>query len=164
MQCEGFTAADMSEASPAVVAEAVSERLKRQVVLSDPDKHFRLIMTEAALSNRIGPPDSMPVQIRRLREVAQQENVFLGIIPADTEWTLPPYHGFELLDDRRVMVDLVNTGLTSHGESDLQLYRQVFDELEAHAVTDIDEILDRYIDRYLDLSRARLPSRPLVET
>jgi hypothetical protein len=97
----------------------------------------------------------MPVQIRRLREVAQQENVFLGIIPADTEWSLPPYHGFELLDDREVMVDLVNTGLTSHGESDIQLYRQVFDALAALAITDIDEILDRYINRYLDLARPR---------
>lgn len=148
-----FTAVEDVEVSPALVARAVSERLKRQVVLSDPDKTFHFVMAETVLSNRIGSPEEMPAQIRRLREVARQENVTLSIVPSDKTWTLPPYHGFELLDQRSVMVDLLNTGLTSHGESDIRLYREVFDAFERQAVSNIDHILDHYQSRYLELSR-----------
>jgi hypothetical protein len=60
------------------------------------------------------------------------------------------------LDDRVVVVDVFNTSLTARGRLDVALYRQVFDTLEAAATDDIDPILDRYLDLYLDLSR---PSR-----
>ncbi len=148
-----FTAGEDVGVSPALVAEAVSERLKRQVVLLNPNKTFHFVMAETVLSNRIGSPEEMPAQIRRLREVARQDNVTLGIVPSEKTWALPPYHGFELLDDRSVMVDLLNTGLTSHGDSDLRLYREVFDAFEEQAVLDIDSILDHYQNKYLELAR-----------
>lgn len=138
-----------------VVPEAVSVRLRRQVALADPEKTFHFVLTESVLSNRVGAPDSMLAQIRRLREVAQQQNVTLGIIPADATLVVPPYHGFELLDARLVAVDVFNTLIRTRGPSDIALYARAFDALAANATTDIDGMLDRYADSYLGLSRSR---------
>jgi transcriptional regulator with XRE-family HTH domain len=135
------------------VAEAVSVRMQRQEVLADESKSFHFVLAEAALSNRICPPEEMLAQIRRLRQVARQDNVSLAIIPADVEWRVPPMHSFQLFDERTVAVDLFNTGLESHGKADAQMYRQVFDWLSEQAVEDIDLILDRYLDRYIGLLR-----------
>jgi transcriptional regulator with XRE-family HTH domain len=141
-------------ASSVVVSEAVSARVQRHEVLAEPQKHFHFVMSEAVLSNRLSRPTDMLAQIDRLREVARQDNVTLRIVPAEARWAIPPYHGFELLDDRCVLVDLFNTTLMSRGRSDIRLYREVFDSIELQATTDIDPILDRYLDFYLDQSRS----------
>jgi hypothetical protein len=150
---QDFMAGNGVGSSAAAVPEAVSARVHRQEILADPGKRFHFVMSESVLMNRLCPPEEMPAQIQRLRAVARQDNVSLAMIPADRRWALLPLHGFELLDDRDVHVDLINTGLTTHGKSDLRLYRQAFDTLEGQATTDIDEMLDRYLDLYLDLSR-----------
>ncbi|HEV7960920.1 MAG TPA: Scr1 family TA system antitoxin-like transcriptional regulator, partial [Actinoplanes sp.] len=90
-----------------------------------------------------------------LREVSRQDNVTLSIIPADAPLSIPPYHGFELLDDRYVMVDLYNTTMMSRGRADTSLYRQVFDNLEEAGTVEIDQVIDKYFEIYLDLSRRR---------
>ena len=141
-------------ASSVVVSEAVSARVQRHEVLAEPQKHFHFVMSESVLSNRLSRPTDMLAQIDRLREVARQDNVTLRIVPAEARWAIPPYHGFELLDDRCVLVDLFNTTLMSRGRSDIRLYREVFDSIEQQATTEIDPILDRYLDFYLDQSRS----------
>jgi transcriptional regulator with XRE-family HTH domain len=142
------------DSSNASVAEAVSARMRRQEVLADQAKTFHFILSESALSNRVCLPDEMPAQIRRLRQVARQDNVSLAIIPADVMWRVPPMHGFTLFDETSVAVDLFNTGLESHGKADARTYRQVFDWLAAQAEHDIDPILDRYLHLYVDLLRS----------
>jgi transcriptional regulator with XRE-family HTH domain len=146
---------DADASSSAAVAEAVSERMRRQEILADHNKTFHFVMAEAALSNRICPPEEMPAQILRLREVTRQENVSISIIPADTRWRVPPFHGFVLFDESKVSVDLFNTGITSEGKADARIYRQVFDWLEQQADANIDQFLDKYLRQYLDLSQPR---------
>lgn len=138
--------------SAAALQVAVGERIKRQEILNRPQKQFYFVMTESALSNRLGTPEDMIGQIRRLREVARQNNVSLGIIPADTVLTDPPIHGFEVLDEQWLFIDLFNTSLTSRGASDIQVHRQLFDRMQGIASLDIDRILDRYAALYLRLS------------
>jgi transcriptional regulator with XRE-family HTH domain len=137
----------------AAVPEAVSARVRRQEILADPAKQFHFVMTESVLTNRFGRPEDMPAQIRRLREVADQPNVSMRLVPADRELPIPPYHGFEILDDRCVLVDIFNTTLTAWGERDTTFYRQVFDAYENEATEDIAPILDRHLEIYLDRSR-----------
>jgi hypothetical protein len=95
----------------------------------------------------------MAAQIQRIREVASQDNVSVAIIPATVHLAYPPYHGFSLWDDRMVLIDLFNTVLTSHGRSYVRLYGRVFSTLEGQATDDIEPILDRYFEHYLDLAR-----------
>ena len=145
---------DADPASGPSVAEAVSARVKRQEVLADITKSFHFLLAESALGNRVCSPDEMPAQIQRLRQVARQDNVSLMIIPADAMWRVPPMHGFQILDEKTVVVDLLNTTLESHTKADARMYRQVFDWLSEHADRDIDPILDRYLDLYVNLIRS----------
>jgi transcriptional regulator with XRE-family HTH domain len=148
------TESDDTALSSAVL-EAVSARVKRQEVLGDRNRTFYFLMVETVLTNRVCPPEHMPAQIQRLREATRLENVRLGIIPADARWSIPPFHGFVLLDEDAVSVDLFNTGIFSRGKADARLYRKVFERCAAIATTDVDEILDRHLARYLDLSKPK---------
>ncbi|GIF52671.1 helix-turn-helix protein [Asanoa ferruginea] len=136
--------------SPATaVAEAVSLRIKRQEQLVDPTRRFHFIMTESVLSNEICALEHMPAQIRRLVDVARQDNVTLGVIPARSEWTIPPLHGFVLADESRVEIDLINTVISSEGKADAAFYRHVFDAYAKQTVKDVFELLERHRRRFL---------------
>jgi Domain of unknown function (DUF5753) len=149
-----------SSISVAAVPEAVSARVARQVILADPAKRFHFLMLEAVLTNRLVNPRDMPAQIERLRQRARQDNVTVRFIPSKTKLNVAPYHGFELLDDRIVIVDLYSSSVRTTGRLDVALYREVFDKLDESATDDIDAILDRHLEIYLDLSRPKRDERP----
>jgi hypothetical protein len=121
----------------------------RQEALDDPNKEFHFVVPETLLRNILVVPDQMPTQLARLGEVAGRPNVHFGIIRMDVHWPYPPYHGFSLLDDKHVVIDLYNTIVVTQGKSDITLYRQVFDALEAAATQDIEPILEEYRGMYL---------------
>jgi transcriptional regulator with XRE-family HTH domain len=135
--------------SAELVARAVSDRIRRQAVLADPHRQFHFLVSETVLQNQLCRPEDMPAQLERLREVAKQKNVTVRII------TTPPFHGFEIFDDRGIAVELFNTVVMTRGKSDVRIYRKIFADFEQQATADIDPILDRYIDSYLDLARSR---------
>jgi len=152
-----LTAADGGDLSEAATLEAVSRRVQRQEVIADRGKTFHFVMAETVLRNRVCPPAEMLAQIDRLRELAARENVTIQIVPEEALWELPPQHGFFLLDDRLVVVDLYNTGLTSRGRLDAQRYRTVFETFERAATSDIGPILDKYVDLNVGLLRRHAP-------
>jgi transcriptional regulator with XRE-family HTH domain len=137
--------------STTAVSEAVTARVQRHQVLTETDRHFYFVMSEAVLSNRVCRPAEMIAQIERLREVARQDNVTLRIVPADAQWPIAPYHGFEVMDDRCVLVDLFNTSLMSRGRRVVRHYRNVFDALERAGTTDISRILTKYQRLYAQM-------------
>jgi len=141
------------EAQLETVPQAVSARIRRQEVLADPQKRFLFVLPETVLQHLVCRPTDMPAQIQRIREVARQGNVSIKIIPSAVQLAYPPFHGFSLYDDKLVLIDLFNTVLTSRGRSDIRLYLRLFEALDRQAVTAIDDILDTYLARYLDLAR-----------
>jgi transcriptional regulator with XRE-family HTH domain len=143
---------DWASRPPGGVAEAVSARVQRQAILDDPGRRFHFVVSETLLQNLLSSPEDMPGQLRRLIEVAQQDNVTLSLVREGTRWPYPPYHGFVLLDDRHVIIDLYNTVVVTHGQSDIRLYRQVFDALESQATREIEPIIEKYRRRYLRLA------------
>lgn len=129
---------------------AVSARVHRQGILDEETKNFDFVMTEAVLSNRYCSAEDMLAQIRRIEEVAKRPNVTVSIIPSDlAAWTVPPFHAFSIYDDKYVFVDLYDTGLSKHDESDDGFYGRVFAAMKAQAVTEIRPILRKYRDVYL---------------
>jgi len=134
------------------VAEAISARVRRQEVLMEPDRHFHFTMGESALSSQVAEPIHMLAQVERLREIAGQDNASLKIIPADAALPLPLIHGFELLDDSCVVVDIFNTAMMSRGHDDIASYRRVFDTLEGIATAEVAPLLEKYRRRYRDLA------------
>jgi transcriptional regulator with XRE-family HTH domain len=137
------------------VSETVSLRVARQEALADPTRTFHFVFTETALINRVCAPEYMPAQLQRVRDVARQENVTVRIVPADVNLVVPPIHGFVLADDSTVLIDLLNTGISSSGRRDVAFYQQVFAEFEQQSVTDIDPLLDRYLEQSLQLLQGK---------
>lgn len=146
---------DLSESA---VLAAVSARVRRQEVLADRSKSFQFLLGEAALKRRIYSPVEMLAQIDHLRETAARNpNVKIAVILDGAPAGLPLQHGFTVIDDKLVVVDLYNTGLTSRSRRDVESYRRVLDILEESA-TDIEPVLDRYQNLYIDmLQRPRDP-------
>jgi transcriptional regulator with XRE-family HTH domain len=141
---------DLSES---MLLATVSARVRRQEVLADRSKTFRFILGEAALRRRALPVVEMLAQLNHLREIAEHNaNVSIAVVPDDAPVAIPPLHGFTVLDDKLVMIDLYNRGLISRSRMDVDDYRRAFDSLEGSAV-DIAPVLDRYQDLYIDMLR-----------
>lgn len=139
---------DLTESA---VLAAVSARVRRQEVLADRSKSFQFLLGEAALKRRIYSPVEMLAQIDHLRETAARNpNVNIAVILDGAPAGLPLQHGFMVIDDKLVVVDLYNTGLTSRSRRDVESYRRVLDILEESA-TDIEPVLDRYQNLYIDM-------------
>ncbi|MCY1142038.1 helix-turn-helix transcriptional regulator [Actinoplanes sp. Pm04-4] len=141
--------------SALAVSEAVAARMQRSQVLDDPDRRFTFVLTESSLSNQMCPPAEMLAQIARIREVARQPNVSIRIVPEAATWPFPPLHGFELMGDRHVMVDLMNGSIVSRGSRrTIRQYERVFEAIELIAVSEIDAILDKHQKNYVELLAA----------
>jgi transcriptional regulator with XRE-family HTH domain len=136
------------------VAETVSARLQRQEILEDRRKRFFFIIPEAVLHGLLSQGADIPAQLKRIRYVADQDNVDLRIMADETKWPIPPTNGFELLDDRYAVIDLFNTNVVARGPTDLHLYRRIFDAISEVATTDIDPMLEKYRRLYLERETA----------
>ncbi|HWS32456.1 MAG TPA: helix-turn-helix transcriptional regulator [Actinoplanes sp.] len=145
----------LSEHADADLVAAIAGRMARQRVLAMPGKTFHFLLAEAALSSRLGSPETMLSQIRRIRQEAGRENVTISVIPFDAELSFPLVNGFEMLDDRFVMIDLYTMTLTVEVVTDLDNYRKTFDILAESATTEIDPVLDKYQDLYHRLAARR---------
>jgi transcriptional regulator with XRE-family HTH domain len=138
---------------PRPAPSAVTSRIQRQEVLYDPQKRFEFIIAEGVLASVVGSPAEMLAQLQRIRTVAAQDNVRIGILPWDADLSFPPMHGFHLFDDRVVLIDLVSTVVVSRGNEDLRVHRAVFDHFRERSVTQIGPIIDRYMLRYAEAAR-----------
>lgn len=145
---------DAADPEPVVLA-AVAERVSRQQLLADSGKSFCFLITESVLRNEICAPAEMLAQINRMRDVAaRQSNVEIGVVPDGVPLELPPMHGFAMLDESMVILDIFNTGILTRSRKDIESYRRVFDVFETHAVAPGD-FLDKYEAYYIDRLRAR---------
>lgn len=142
----------------AAILAAVSARIRRQEALADRSKSFSFVITESVLRNRMCPPGEMLAQVHHLREVdATYENVSVTVVPGDAPSSVPAMHGFTLLDDTMVIIDVYNTGLISRGRMDAEIYRSIFETFEGEAVA-LEPIIEKYESFYVEQLR-RAPSR-----
>lgn len=142
---------------PALLA-AVSALIRQQEVLADVAKSFSFVLAEAVLSNSSFPPVEMLAQLHHLRDVATRPNVNVRVVPGDAPAGVPLIHGFTLIDDSLLVVELFNTALVSRSRRDAETYRHVFKLVEERAV-DIGPLLDNHTSRYLDRLREPSPGR-----
>lgn len=120
--------------SPRDTDEAVSARMKRQEVLYQADKTFRVIIWEGALHALVGSGDTMAGQLDRLIGLIGLSTVSLGIVPLGVPLKLTPKHGFWIFDEERVIVETINTEFTLESAEDVALYARVWDQMDEAAV------------------------------
>lgn len=115
------------------ITDAVQARMKRQEVLYRHDKRFHVVITEAALRLRLCGPAVMLAQLDRLISLSTLPNVRLGIISADTQYVIGPWHGFWLRDNERVLVETFSAELHLVQPPEIALYSKIFEQFAAVA-------------------------------
>ncbi|MFD9211252.1 helix-turn-helix domain-containing protein [Streptomyces sioyaensis] len=120
--------------SPRDTDEAVCARLRRQELLYQPGKKFRIIMWEAALHARICPPSALAAQLDRLTGVIGLDTVELGIVPFSASLKIPTANGFYVLDDRLAVTEDWHAELWLEDEDSIALYLNVWNTLRKSAV------------------------------
>ncbi|WP_046506904.1 helix-turn-helix domain-containing protein [Streptomyces odonnellii] len=120
--------------SPRDTEDAVRARMKRQDVLYEPGKTFRVLLWEAALHVLLCPRDTMAAQVDRLAGLIGRDNIELGIIPLGAPMTSTAKHGFWILDERRVTVETASVELRLDAAHDVELYGRIWDRLNSAAV------------------------------
>jgi transcriptional regulator with XRE-family HTH domain len=126
------------------VAKAVTARVQRQEILEDSSKRFVFVMPEAVLHALVAQGEDVSAQLKRIQDISRRPNVEIRILAEGTRWPVPPTNGFYLLDDKYVVIDLLNTIVVARGRADVDLYQQAFDAISDAATPDIDPILERY--------------------
>jgi hypothetical protein len=76
---------------PDDVADGVRSRLRRQEALYDTSKHFRFLLSEAALRSRPCPLAVQLAQLDRLTALAGLDTVDIAVLPLDTELPVLTY-------------------------------------------------------------------------
>ncbi|MEV7501532.1 helix-turn-helix transcriptional regulator [Streptomyces sp. NPDC093018] len=120
--------------SPRDTDEAVNARMRRQEVLYESDKLFRVLIWEGALHALVGPTEVMAGQLDRLIGLIGLPQIEIGIVPFGARLKLSPKHGFWIFDEHRVVVETINTEFTLESTDDLALYGRVWDRLGESAV------------------------------
>jgi transcriptional regulator with XRE-family HTH domain len=115
------------------VEEAVTARMRRQEILYDPSKKFRIVLTEAVLLYAICTPEAMLAQLDRLMSLSMLSNVRLGIIPFERRTALAPEHSFWVYDDDLVLVETVSAQLNLQQQQEIELHTKVFESMALDA-------------------------------
>lgn len=119
--------------SPQDTEDAVRARMRRQDVLYESGKTFRVLLWEAALHVMLCPPEAMAGQLDRLAGLIGRDNVELGVIPLGAPAATTMKHGFWIFDEQRVTVETVSVELRLDGAQDIELYQRVWDRLNEAA-------------------------------
>lgn len=125
--------ADLMQSAPRDTDAAVQARMKRQEVLYEAGRRFRVLIWEGALHALVCPRDAMAGQLDRLIGLIGMSTVELGIVPFGALLKLTPKHGFWIFDEERVVVETINTELQLESADDVALYGRVWDSLNEAA-------------------------------
>lgn len=143
-----------SALSDAALDDAIAARQDRQRILDDLARTFTLITTSGALGWRAGTPEDMAAQARHIAAVSHRPNVRVGVIPWGTKATVFPSDGFNLYDQRLVIVG--TTSATAHitDPRDIARYVELLGHLEVLALfgDDARALLETLAERYEAMS------------
>lgn len=128
--------------------DAAAARIRRREVLQERATRVAIVMSEAALANRVADDHAMLQQIEFIQELAATDRFRIRILPFTQRLPGPLSTGFEVADERWVVIDLFNTAVTSPGAEDVRRYIRVFDELWEAATAEVEPILAEYARRY----------------
>lgn len=121
-------------ASTEDIEAIVGERIKRQDVLYQPGKKIQLVLGEAALHTRFGPPETLLGQLDRLVAVAGLAGVELGVVPFSAPLPMFPLTGFVLYDNV-VLIESIVGQQRLEAADEVALYERFFDQFRHAAAT-----------------------------
>jgi transcriptional regulator with XRE-family HTH domain len=121
----------LGEQDEGALAKAVRLRLRRQSVLKEKTKLFKLVLSEQCLRNIIGNKRIMDAQLRRILELVQtHDNLHVKILPIDTRVGGVAINSFTLFDEKLVTVETVSMELSLWSDTEVAQYMSLFQALD----------------------------------
>jgi transcriptional regulator with XRE-family HTH domain len=114
----------------------VAGREHRQEILAERTKRFQFLMGESALRCRDIPAEVMAEQIDRILLLAAMRHIEVGIVPRDV--MVPAATGFDVFDDRLVLIDLDTTEVIIRDPDQVARYLDIYERLRVRAVRGAD--------------------------
>lgn len=155
LQTEAYMRVLTAPAGPKIAEGVVSARLERQKILGDPGKRWTQIMTAGALLWCAGSPAVMVEQLEHIIDVSHRDGVRIGVIPPRTPAEVFPMHGFDIYDERAVIVGTLTTTAVINEAADVRRHLDMLAAVEKLAVfgDDARAVLADIADEY----RTELP-------
>lgn len=122
LQTEAYMRALIASADPDVADGVITARVERQRLLGAPGHSWTQIVTAGALLWCARSAKIMIEQIDRIIEASHLDGVQIGIIPARRPVAVFPLHGFDLYDDRTVIVGTLATTAVLTDPADVELH------------------------------------------
>lgn len=123
--------------TPDTVADSVSARIERQAILYDESKVIDVVITETALAWQPGSISVSREQLDRLRTLAQQPNVHIGIVSREQQKHAPTSNSFVLTRWPDDVLDVVTESLTAEvtitDPDDIAVYQDMFKRQREYA-------------------------------
>lgn len=117
--------------------EATSLLRRRKELLSNPDIAFEFLVRETAVRTCVGSLKIMAEQLHDMASAPERfPNVTVRVITSDAIVTPLPTHGFELHDDRHVIVTTLPGIAVITSDVDIQPFEQMIESLRATALTE----------------------------
>lgn len=122
LQTEAYMRVLTSSADRQVADGVIAARLERQKLLGQPGHRWTQIVTAGALLWCAGSAETMVEQIDRIIEVSSLDGVRIGVVPARRPVAVFPLHGFDLYDERAVIVGTLATTAVITEPADVRLH------------------------------------------
>ena len=125
--------------TPDEIERRVKLRMARQQLVIEQNKSsIWAVLDEAVLRRRIGPPELMQSQYRRLLELSEGNNITIQILPLDTAVFTGVPGGFAIMrlpppDPEVVGIEYASGVLYLERSEDVAVHAQLFDRLIATA-------------------------------
>jgi hypothetical protein len=129
LQTEAYMRVLTSGADPRIAEGVIAARLERQQLLGKPGHRWTQILTAGALLWCAGSAATMAEQIDRIIEASRLDGVRIGVIPARRPVSVFPLHGFDLYDERAVIVGTVATTAIITEPADVRLHVDILESL-----------------------------------
>ena len=129
LQTEAYMRVLTGGADRRVADGVIAARLERQRLLGQPGHRWTQILTAGALLWCAGSAATMVEQIDRIIEVSRLDGVNIGVIPARRPISVFPLHGFDLYDERAVIVGTLATTAIITEPADVRLHIDMLESL-----------------------------------
>jgi len=140
---------------PEQVEPAVQARVERQQLLSGEGPALTQIITEGALMWHVGSPNLMAAQCTHIADLALvADRLRIGVIPSSVPADVFPMTGFDLYDERAVIVGTITGTAYITNSGDVSEYVRLFRRLVDLAVwgDEARVVLQRIADKYRALT------------
>jgi hypothetical protein len=125
--------------SERTVQTATSLLAKRQRLMATPGTTFEFYVYESALRTRVGSARIMAEQVEAIMTLPRlHPNVSVRVITGRAEIAPPLLHGFELRDNRQVVLTVMPGAAVITADADVQPFRTVAASLRESALTEAE--------------------------